>query len=166
MIEAMTSSRRRFIFFLLLSLAALSACSKRRPAPRGVVVQPGWKQTGIASWYGHPYHGRRAADGSVYDMEKLTAAHRTLAFGTRVKVERLDTHARVEVVITDRGPFVDGRIIDLSRAAARALDMITAGIVRVRITVVAPPPRRGSLDGDIDALPPVPFERVSLFESP
>jgi rare lipoprotein A len=96
----------------------------------------GETQTGIASWYGVPYNGRRAANGEVYDMEKLTAAHRTLPFDTWVEVTNLTNNKRVDVRITDRGPFVNGRIIDLSLAAAREIDLVTAGIVRVRIKVI------------------------------
>jgi rare lipoprotein A len=88
-------------------------------------------ETGVASWYGRPYHGRRTASGGIYDMEKMTAAHRTLPFGTRVRVCDPDSVRCVCVLLTDRGPFVDGRIIDLSRAAARAIGM--AGTARVRI---------------------------------
>lgn len=96
-------------------------------------------ETGIASWYGHPYHGRRAANGEVYDMEQLTAAHRTLPFGTWVRVLNLDNSKTVDVRINDRGPFVDGRIIDLSRAAARAIDMLGPGTAWVRIEVIDAP---------------------------
>jgi hypothetical protein len=141
-IEAMKTSPRRLIFFLTLTLGVLPSCARRTPAPRGAVVKPGWKESGVASWYGVPYHGRRAADGSIYDMEKMTAAHRTLEFGTKVRVERLDNHRRVEVIITDRGPFIDGRIIDLSRAAARELELLGPGITKVRITVLSVPARR------------------------
>ena len=80
-------------------------------------VQPP-SESGIASWYGAPYHGQRSASGEIYDQEKLTAAHRTLPFGTRVRVHRLDRDESVVVRINDRGPFVKSRIIDLSRAAA------------------------------------------------
>ena len=83
-------------------------------------------ETGIASWYGYPYHGRRAANGEIYDMEKLTAAHRTLPFGTWVRVTNLTNSKTVDVRITDRGPFIDGRIIDLSKAAAREIDQVYA----------------------------------------
>ena len=106
----------------------------RVPAPG-----PGWTETGIASWYGHPYHGRHAANGEVYDMEKLTAAHRTLPFGSWVEVRNLSNGREVQVRITDRGPFVEDRIIDLSKAAARAIAMIGPGTVKVRLTLVAPP---------------------------
>ena len=105
------------------------------PAPRAGDVEEG-----IASWYGYPYHGRRAANGEIYDMEKMTAAHRTLPFDTWVDVENLTNGKTATVRITDRGPFVDGRIIDLSHAAARQIDMIGPGVSRVRLQIVAPPP--------------------------
>ena len=95
-------------------------------------------ETGVASWYGHPYHGRASASGEIYDMEKLTAAHRTLPFHTWVRVESGNGKA-VEVRINDRGPFVGDRIIDLSRAAARAIDMIGPGTAAVRIEVIRAP---------------------------
>ena len=103
------------------------------------MVPPGYTETGLASWYGHPYHGRAAADGEIYDMEKMTAAHRTLPFDTWVRVYDLDNDKTAEVRIIDRGPFVDGRVIDLSRAAARQLEMIGPGIARVRIGVIRAP---------------------------
>lgn len=96
-------------------------------------------EVGIASWYGHPYHGRRAAGGQIYDMNKLTAAHRTLPFGTRVRVQNLENEESVEVVINDRGPFIEGRTIDLSLAAARALKFEKAGIALVRLELLSAP---------------------------
>jgi len=96
-------------------------------------------ETGLASWYGHPYHGRPAANGEIYDMEKLVAAHRTLPFDTWVRVYDLDNDKSVEVRIIDRGPFVDGRIIDLSHAAAQAIAMIGPGTARVRMEVIRVP---------------------------
>jgi rare lipoprotein A len=93
----------------------------------------------MASWYGHPYHGRAAANGEIYDMEKLTAAHRTLPFGTWVRVTNLANEKSVEVRIIDRGPFVGGRIIDLSHAAAEVIDMVVSGIARVRLDIVSAP---------------------------
>src|SRR5438067_9814357 len=86
---------------------------------------------GVASWYGHPYHGRHAANGEVYDMEKLTAAHRTLPFDTWVHVVNTSNQKTVDVRIIDRGPFVDGRIIDLSHAAARQIELIGPGVTEV-----------------------------------
>jgi rare lipoprotein A len=101
-------------------------------------------EVGLASWYGHPYHGRSSASGEIYDMEQFTAAHRTLPFGTLVRVVNLDNEESVEVRINDRGPFVDDRVIDLSHAAAQAIGMIGPGTARVRVEVIqapaAPPP--------------------------
>ena len=91
---------------------------------------------GTASWYGEPFHGRRTANGEVYDMHRLTAAHKTLPFDTLLRVENLDNGREVVVRVNDRGPFVKGRILDLSYGAARTLGMHVAGLARVRITVV------------------------------
>jgi rare lipoprotein A len=96
-------------------------------------------ETGVASWYGHPYHGRQAANGEIYDMEKMTAAHRTMPFNTWVRVQNLSNHRTVDVRIQDRGPFVNGRIIDLSRAAAREIELIGPGTAKVKLTVIQPP---------------------------
>lgn len=101
-------------------------------------MEEGWTQTGVASWYGGQFHGRVTASGEIYDREGLTAAHRTLPFGTWVRVLRLDNGWSTLVRITDRGPFVEGRIIDLSRAAARRLGMLAPGTARVRLRVVSP----------------------------
>jgi len=109
------------------------------PPPQPGTTRPGDSETGVASWYGKPYHGRPAANGEIYDMEKLTAAHRTLPFNTWVRVYDLDNNKTVEVRIIDRGPFVDGRIIDLSHAAAREIEMIGPGIARVRVEVIRAP---------------------------
>jgi rare lipoprotein A len=105
--------------------------------PGGVAV--GYTETGVASWYGYPYHGRPAASGEIYDMEQMTAAHRTLPFNTWVRVYDLDTNKSVDLRINDRGPFVDGRIIDISHAAARNLAMIGPGTARVRVEVIRLP---------------------------
>ena len=96
-------------------------------------------EVGIASWYGYPYHGRVAADGNTYDMERNTAAHRTLPLGAWVRVTNLDNSRFVDVRITDRGPFIDGRIIDLSRAAAQAIDVVGRGVAPVRVDVLDSP---------------------------
>ncbi len=113
-----------------------------RPRTRPPAAPPpklGSTQTGVASWYGVPYHGRQAANGEIYDMEKLTAAHRTLPFSTWVRVENVSNQKSVDVRITDRGPFVGDRIIDLSHAAAREIEMIGPGIANVRVVVIANP---------------------------
>jgi rare lipoprotein A len=108
------------------------------PAPTVPTLESG--ETGLASWYGHPYHGRASASGEIYDMEQMTAAHRTLPFGAMVRVHDLDNEKSVDVRINDRGPFVDGRIIDLSHAAARAIEMIGPGTARVRLEILSAPP--------------------------
>ncbi len=91
---------------------------------------------GLASWYGKPYHGRKTASGEKYDMNDLTAAHRTLPFGTVVRVENKDNELTVVVRINDRGPFAEDRIIDLSRAAAKKLDMLVTGLAPVRVKII------------------------------
>ncbi len=122
----------------------LSGCARKKRTPR-VPAAPsvGAMETGVASWYGHPYHGRRAANGEIYDMEKMTAAHRTLPFGTRVMVTNLTNEKSVEVKINDRGPFAGGRIIDLSRAAAERIAMIGPGTAKVRVMVLGYGPAAG-----------------------
>ena len=110
--------------------------TKPTPAPAIGSVEEDWTEKGIASWYGEPYHGRRTASGEIYDMHQLTAAHKTLAFGTKVKVNRRDTGADVVVRINDRGPFIEGRIIDLSFAAAKKIDLDVDGVAPVKIKVV------------------------------
>jgi rare lipoprotein A len=99
----------------------------------------GWTETGVASWYGPGYDGRRTASGEVFDMHALTAAHRKLPFNTWLEVTNLKNGEQVEVRITDRGPFKDGRIIDLSKGAAERIDMVRDGIVRVRLKVIPAP---------------------------
>jgi rare lipoprotein A len=94
----------------------------------------------MASWYGAPYHGQRSASGEIYDQEKLTAAHRTLPFGTRVRVRRPDRGGSVVVRINDRGPFVKSRVIDLSHAAAVQLGITDGGVALVILEVVEAPP--------------------------
>src|SRR5690242_17401389 len=132
------------LFSALAIVLFLSGCGRKkhvriRPAPR-IEARVGQTEEGIASWYGHPYHGRQAADGEIYDMEKLVAAHRTLPFHTCVRVHNLDNSKTVDVEIIDRGPFIDGRIIDLSHRAAQDVAMIGPGTARVRIEIIEPPP--------------------------
>ncbi len=113
------------------------------PEPKPIPTTPGGPlrviEEGNASWYGVPYHGRKASNGEVYDMYKLTAAHRTLPFQTIVRVTNLRNGKQTEVRITDRGPFVEGRILDLSLAAAREIDMVATGVARVRLELVSGP---------------------------
>ena len=91
---------------------------------------------GVASYYGKEHHGKKTANGEIFDMNKLTAAHRSLPFGSQVKVTNLANNRSVIVRINDRGPYVSGRIIDLSQAAAERLEMVKAGVVRVKIEVL------------------------------
>jgi rare lipoprotein A len=106
--------------------------SSQSPAPAG------YMEEGNASWYGVPFNGRRASNGEIYDMYKLTAAHRTLPFETMVRVTNLNNGKATTVRITDRGPFVENRIIDLSLAAAREVESIGPGVVPVRVEVLTP----------------------------
>lgn len=132
---------RGFSIVLAVLLAMAGAASElgrgESVPPRMLAREPALSsEVGWASWYGHPYHGRKAANGERYDMNRLTAAHRSLPFGTRVRVHNLRDTRMVEVTITDRGPFVEGRLIDLSRAAAHLLGFQRAGLVRVRLEVL------------------------------
>ena len=90
-------------------------------------------QQGKASYYGSRHHGRKTASGEPFNMHALTAAHRTLPFGSRVRVTNLNNQQSVVVRINDRGPYAKGRIIDLSERAARELNMIRAGVARVKV---------------------------------
>ena len=130
---------RRCCPFVALVVALLfeQSCAKRTQTRLPAPPRAGETQTGIASWYGDPYHGRRAANGEVYDMNAFTAAHRTWPFETMVRVTNLSNQLEVDVRITDRGPFVDGRIIDLSRAAAERIELIGPGTARVRLQVLS-----------------------------
>jgi len=117
-----------------LAIAAAACAPARRPAREAVVDR--FDEVGLASWYGARFRGRPTASGVPFDPDALTAAHRTLPFGARIEVLRIDTGRRVVVEINDRGPWVDGRIVDLSRAAARRLDMIDDGVVEVGLRVL------------------------------
>jgi len=96
-------------------------------------------ETGMASWYGPPYHNRRGSNGEVYNMHAMTAAHRTLPLGSIVRVTNLKTEHSALVRITDRGPFIPGRVLDLSLAAARKLDVYQPGIAEVKVEVMETP---------------------------
>ena len=96
----------------------------------------GFSETGVASWYGDKFHGRKTASGERYNQRDLTAAHKTLPFGTKVRVKNTQNGKSVFVRINDRGPFTKGRIIDVSRGAAKKLGMIKSGTAKVNIKVV------------------------------
>lgn len=108
----------------------------RRDRPIAAPAPAGYTEQGNASWYGEPFNGRRASNGEVYDMYKLTAAHRTLPFDTMVRVTNLNNGKSTTVRITDRGPFVENRIIDLSLAAAREIELVGPGVAPVRVEVL------------------------------
>lgn len=154
----MTNGRKLMGFGVLALMLALSACgsSSRIPGPTGTPYRPylvgqpyqiggrtyhpredfDYDRTGVASWYGHDFHGRRTANGETYDMNALTAAHTTLPMPTIVRVTNLDNGRSVVVRINDRGPFAEDRIIDMSRAGARELDFERNGLARVRVAVL------------------------------
>jgi rare lipoprotein A len=102
-------------------------------------AKPVLVETGIASWYGAPYHNRRGSNGEIYDMHAMTAAHRTLPLGTIVRVTNPENGKSARVRITDRGPFIEGRILDLSRAAADKIGIVQQGTGPVRIEVLKTP---------------------------
>jgi rare lipoprotein A len=136
------SARLVLVSSTAVALMALTGCATSRTrapemAPSRALL--GWEQSGQASWYGHPHHGRATASGEIYDMRALTAAHRTLPLGVRVRVTHLGSGRTVEVRVNDRGPFVGGRILDLSQAAAERLGGVGAGVFPVRLRVIALP---------------------------
>jgi rare lipoprotein A len=102
-------------------------------------IRPIYTETGIASWYGPPYHNRRGSNGEIYDQNGLTAAHRTLPLNSVARITNLKTGKSVQVRITDRGPFIEGRMLDLSVAAAKKVDVWRAGIAEVKLEVLHAP---------------------------
>lgn len=128
-------TQRSRLLAVLTIVAFLASCGGPKKS-RGVLGARGYTERGEASWYGRKFHGRTTANGERYDMHSLTAAHKTLPFGVVVEVTNLHNGRSVEVRINDRGPFKKGRIIDLSYAAARELEMIGPGVVPVRVVVI------------------------------
>ncbi|MBK1629192.1 hypothetical protein CKO31_00290 [Thiohalocapsa halophila] len=128
--EAGGSRRRAALRPPRLAMASVLAVAALMPLPAFAAGE------GLASFYGGSFHGRRTASGQRFDQQALTAAHRTLRFGTRVRVTHKRNRRSVVVTINDRGPFVRGRVIDLSRAAARRLGMLGAGLAPVRLEVL------------------------------
>ena len=145
----------------MISLLAIAGCANRtptarapapvpsaQPAPpsgpppaveRGPAVPGEYVEEGVASWYGAPFHGRRTSNGETYNMREMTAAHRTLPFGAVVRVTNLRNGKQTEVRINDRGPFVANRVIDLSEAAAQAIEMVGPGTAPVRLEIISGP---------------------------
>ncbi len=119
-------------------LVLLAGCASPPPAATPPAAgTPVYRAEGQASWYGQRHHGRRTASGERFDQHALTAAHRSLPFGSRVKVTHLRSQRSVVVRINDRGPYGRGRIIDLSRAAAERLGMLRSGVAPVRVERIA-----------------------------
>ena len=116
---------------LLVWVILLSACH-RKTVPASQEVSG--TETGLASFYSESYNGKKTANGEIYNSSEYTAAHKKLPFNTKVKVTNLSNGKTVKVRINDRGPFVAGRIIDLTRAAAKKIDMIGAGVTKVKIS--------------------------------
>jgi rare lipoprotein A len=125
---------------LLAAVVSLAACQKRidppMPQPAAAPPAPVFEQTGKASWYGPWHHGRKTASGEKFDMNDLTAAHRTLPLGTEAKVTNLENGKSVTVTVNDRGPYKNGRIIDLSKRAAEELGIKDQGLAQVKIQVM------------------------------
>jgi rare lipoprotein A len=163
-LRALAAIPPRCLGFLILAIVVMGGCAhKRTPAPlppapplsqaRPDVAPPAgaepvetpanakpiFEETGMASWYGAPYHNRRGSNGEIYDMNAMTAAHLTLPLGSIVRITNLKTEHSAVVKITDRGPFVPGRIVDLSLAAAKALDVYLPGTAKVRLEVLQAP---------------------------
>jgi rare lipoprotein A len=132
-------NRRSRVRFVAVTAAAFAAAAFTAFAPMPAGAH---ELSGYASWYGGKFQGRLTANGERFDTNELTAAHRTLPFNTVVEVRHLANGRRVRVRINDRGPFVDGRVIDLSRAAADAIGMTGEGIARVAITIVESAPEQ------------------------
>jgi rare lipoprotein A len=165
---------KRLAKWILLNLAAVSwimmSCAKTTPPPSKPTEKPrpyrvgktwyhpisetrGYRERGIASWYGTKFHGRKTSSGEIYNMYAMTAAHKTLPIGTRLRVKNLDNNKTVNVRINDRGPFVRGRIIDLSYAAAKKIDMLGTGTAQVELVVPGTETRNQT---DTSSLPAVP----------
>jgi len=117
------------------ALGLLLAGAPAVSVPAGAVPPPGdaRAEEGLASYYARGFHGKRTASGERYDMNAMTCAHRTAPFGARLRVEDLATGRSVVVRVNDRGPFVRGRVVDLSWAAARRIDLVRRGLARVRV---------------------------------
>lgn len=125
----------RFSILLLLFYLFTSGCSVADSDPN-LCIKDCFIEKGIASWYGHDYPARCTANGETYDKNEFTAAHKSLPFNTFVRVENLDNGKSVTVRINDRGPFVEGRVIDLSQAAAAQIDILTVGLADVDVYLI------------------------------
>ena len=151
----MTSAARgaatRLAVGLMMASALLSAACAPRPGA-SQPVKPGYTQKGDASWYGPTFHGRTTANGETYNMLDFTAAHRTLPFNSLVRVTNLTNNRELIVRINDRGPFVHGRIIDLSYTVAKILAIPQAGVMKVRLEIADQKKAAAQLERQRDAL--------------
>ena len=120
----------------LAALAALLVAAPTGQGPAFPDTLPEWVQQGPVSWYGPGFHGRRTANGEIFDTHELTMAHRSLDFGSQVRVTNLDNGRTVVVRVNDRGPYVRGRVADLSHAAANELGFVDDGVVKARIELL------------------------------
>ncbi len=155
MIPSQLGELRLFAAIGLLTLVFAFGCAKQSPFstppehPRPYKIGRKWyqplassknfKQKGIASWYGADFHGKKTANGEIYDMHEISAAHKTLPLDTHVKVDNLENGKSIVVRINDRGPFIRGRIIDLSFAAAKKLGIVENGTAKVKIKALGTP---------------------------
>ncbi|MGH8645658.1 MAG: septal ring lytic transglycosylase RlpA family protein [Gammaproteobacteria bacterium] len=139
------------LFSVALLTAVPQACSTESASHPRVQKQkePAFQQTGKASWYGPGFHGEQTANGEIYDQNEHTAAHRSLPLGTDVEVTNVKTGKSVELRINDRGPYVKGRVIDLSRAAAKDLGIKEKGVATVNIEADAVPKKKGDTQGKV-----------------
>jgi rare lipoprotein A len=133
-IATLQSQRSSYTPFAMILCLSLGACSW---VPKGdMQLDVGIKDRGVASWYGEQFHGRQAANGEIFDMEALTAAHRTMPLGSVVRVLNVTNGKHLYVRITDRGPYKEGRILDLSHGAALRLGMEHHGLAHVQVEIV------------------------------
>jgi rare lipoprotein A len=136
---------------VLCAVPVIVSCAGKAPLPVPAAVEPPasthapalaqeqvYRETGTASWYGREFHGRRTADGGTFDQEGLSAAHRILPLGTIIRVTNLNNSKTIDVRVSDRGPFVRGRILELSHGAAKALGFVREGTAQVKIETLAP----------------------------
>jgi rare lipoprotein A len=130
--------RRLSVSLAAVTMLLLGAGPIQADLVRAGAAPGGFRQVGLASWYGPGFHGRRTASGDRFDQNDLTAAHRKLPLGSEVRVTNLENGRSIVVEINDRGPYVAGRVIDLSKAAARRLGMVDDGVARVRIEATPP----------------------------
>ena len=120
----------------VLALAAAGCASTKPTHATPASAAPGTRIVGLASWYGQRHQGRATASGEAFDMNQLTAAHRTMPFGTRLRVTNVENGRSVVVRVNDRGPWVNDRVLDVSQAAAKALGMVGDGVTKVEVVVL------------------------------